>query len=182
MKEFYLPNKRIRAEVIKRYYGNQRLYCFSCGNSTRELERAGCNIISITDTTPIIANGWVDSVVSDRYFNGVNVTSGYLPVHLIREIGKQFVEHIGPTDDLERIVVPVGSGETLLALSFFIPLNKMIGVWSSECPPIQRDVRAPLLGFLNNVALFKANGRSVNDSLDECIASISGIDGVIYTE
>lgn len=146
-----LPNKRIRAEVIRDYYGKQPVYCFSCGNSTKALEEAGVNVTSITDAIEYVA-----PKDSDTRYGGVNVTSGYLPIHLIENLAGEYRERMGDPGGI--VYVPCGSGETLLALSYFIPIGSIIAV-TAEYAPLKLDDMSPLFEWVkNNVTILNMGG------------------------
>lgn len=140
----HLKNKRLRARVIKKYYGDQRLYAFSCGNATAALAKEGCNLVAIDGSSPIEARRYVTPKASDHYFNGTNVTSGYLPLHLMLELAREYQHNIGEVSEFDRIFVPCGSGETLLALSFFIPMRKLLPIVSGTFAPMKLDQNSPL--------------------------------------
>lgn len=138
-----LQNKRIRAEAIVDHYGNRRLYCFSCGNATAALQDAGANVISISPHDKINSQGYISPMVSDEMFQGVNVTSGSLPLHLMSDIAHQYEIILGDTIKNQDVYVPCGSGETLFALSFFIPVSRLKAV-TSTFAPIDLDGTSPL--------------------------------------
>lgn len=138
-----LPNKEIRAAVIKNYYGDQRLYCFSSGNATKALKEAGANVISIDHDSPIVASRFVDWHEADHIFNAINVTSGCLPGHLMEALAKSYFDFL-EIDEGAKILVPVGSGETLIALSYYFKVQGYTG--TDECiklemTPLEKMIR-----------------------------------------
>ncbi len=138
MKLLPLPNKRIRAEVIKDYYGDARLYCFSCGNATRALQEAGTKVTTIEG-----ADRYISPKMADKIFGGVNVTSGCLIPQLMTKLALRYEDELLTLPDTGDVYVPCGSGETLFALSYFVNIRRLKPVISNYAP-LQLNNMSPL--------------------------------------
>ncbi|GIW70338.1 MAG: hypothetical protein KatS3mg101_1085 [Patescibacteria group bacterium] len=149
MNEFKINNKKIRAEVIADYIGKRRAFAFSCGNATRWLKRAGVNLIPI-DGEALKACRFITIEEMDRWFDAFNATSGYLPTYLMERIAKKIESKIPEIKKEKIIAVPFGSGELILALGFFIPLKKIIAIYSNEFAPTRQDGTSPIAEFIKH--------------------------------
>ena len=136
MVKIYLDEKRIRAEVIKRYLGSERCFAFSCGNATRALKEAGVNVVGISPHDLLSANGYINPLKAKEMFACFDATSGHLPLFLMEliayEIKNHLIENTDVFQDKELIYVPTGSGETILALSYYIPIARLVAVVDYE--------------------------------------------------
>jgi len=54
-----INNKAVRARVIKNYLGNDRCFCFSCGNAVKELKYSGVNVIGISSKDKLKASEYI---------------------------------------------------------------------------------------------------------------------------
>ena len=184
MKIITLLNKQIRSEVIKKRYGGQRVVCFSCGNATDALEAAGVNVISVSPRSSLAAQNYIPPKEVERMFNAPDVTSGNLPPYLMLEIGKRFNEALRLFLDDEEIVsrqfiVPCGSGETIMALANFIPLQNITGYYSPFIPAINFTDWSPYYWFLKmNVRLMNI-GKVAPDKTLELIETEAPLNSVL---
>ncbi|MBI5846076.1 MAG: hypothetical protein HZB23_15570 [Deltaproteobacteria bacterium] len=160
MRIIRLPNvKTIRAEVIRDRLppGTRRIVCLSCGNATRALEGVikGVPVIKLDSESPVSARRELSAQEIQTYFGpeSFNATSGYLPLDLTAEIGQRLMAYIPELLEGDRLYVPCGSGETIAALSNYIPLARMTAV-SALYPPI--EAMGPLYRWL------AANMKTVN--------------------
>ncbi len=145
-----LPNvKKIRAEVIRKRLpaGVERIVCLSCGNASKALQKtiSALPVVAIDSDSPLRAATELSIDELWRYFGQqtLNATSGYLPLDWVEAIGQKFLKLV---PQAERYFVPCGSGETLLALSFFIPVNRLVAVTATYGPiemmgPLSRWIR-----------------------------------------
>ena len=166
-----LPNvKEIRALVIRDRLppGTRRIVCLSCGNATRALERAitGIPVIRIDAESPVTARRELSAQEIQSYFGpeSFNATSGYLPWDMVSEIGQRLLPHIPALAGGDRLFVPCGSGETIAALSNYIPLARMTAV-TALYPPI--EAMGPLYRWLAANMAVRHAGRvnSVEEAL-----------------
>jgi hypothetical protein len=139
------PNKKIRAEVIKKYLQRQnknKVVCFSCGNASKELKKQGLDVLDISPYGKLTANEWFSSgEITELFPDRFNATSGYLPFDLMLEIGLAFKNYLG---DLEgEIKIPCGSGETLLCLSL-VYNNDFIACYDNSNSATTYDKENPL--------------------------------------
>lgn len=160
MRLIKLPNvKRIRAEIIQDRLpkGTGRIVCLSCGNATKALEAVvkAVPVIRLDSESPLAARRELSAQEILSYFgpDSFNATSGYLPFDMTAEIGQRLLPHIPALEPGERLYVPCGSGETIAALSNYIPLARMTAV-SALYPPI--EPMGPLYRWL------AANMKTVN--------------------
>lgn len=146
-----LNHKRIRAKVVKDYLGDRRAFCFSCGNATRWLKRAGVNLIPI-DGERLHATAWIEPKEAEHYFQGFNATSGYLPLFLTQAIADRIAQelngaliHLMPT---AKVWVPLGSSELAFCVSHIVPAHCLELFASNDYPPTRQGMRYPLEGFI----------------------------------
>lgn len=172
-----IPNvKTIRAKVIQERLpaGVSRVVCLSCGNATRALERVlkSVQVVVIDPRSPVAVNREITVDDIWRFFGPdcFNATSGYLPMDWIEAIGQRLKPHI---PEANRYYVPVGSGETMLALSCFIPLSRLIGV-TATYPPL--TMMGPLSRWLQNNAQIHHAGRV--DSVASALNLVARKDGL----
>ena len=132
MKLLTFNNKEIRAKVIKEYISNLKydgVVCFSCGNATRELKKAGLNVIDISPMGDFIANRWFTPKEVKQYFpTYFDATSGHLSIELMQLIGNAFKNVLGDLPDINY--VPTGSGETLICLKLAYPNKEFVAVYN----------------------------------------------------
>lgn len=165
-----LPTKRIRSEVIKDFYGDQRVHCFSCGNSTAALKQAGVNVVAIDEESPLRAVQYIAPKLAQHYFNCPDVSSGCLPPALVSQLAatlKNFFEH-DVLNGKGKIYVPCGSGETIFALSFFIAPHRLFAVVSQEFAPTAFDKMSPLYEWVKtNVGTFYTEAKGIGEMIDK---------------
>lgn len=129
---FTFPNKRIRAKVIKEYmhkYGYEKAVCFSCGNATRELKRAGVNVLDISPTGDLQALKWYTmGDIKQTFPSYFDATSGHLPYECMLWIAQEYKKYLG--DIPQTIYLPTGSGETLVCLKLAYPKSKIKAVYN----------------------------------------------------
>lgn len=147
------PNKKIRAEVIKKYLQRQnknKVVCFSCGNASKELKKQGLDVLDISPYGKLIANDWFTSgEIAELFPERFNATSGYLPFDLMIEIGLEFKNYLG---ELKGVVnVPCGSGETLLCLSLVYD-NEFVACYDNSNSATIYDKENPLNCIIQRIA------------------------------
>ncbi|MBW2006016.1 MAG: hypothetical protein JRI72_15725 [Deltaproteobacteria bacterium] len=166
---FAIPNtKIIRAEVImdRLPAGTKRIICLSCGNASKALKETikSVPVISVDPRSPVQATRELTIDELWQFFgpDSFNATSGYLPLDWVEAIGQRLIPYVPKAD---KYFIPCGSGETLMALSFFIPLAQMVGV-TANYPPI--EMIGPLSRWLRrNIEIFHAGHvRSVMEALE----------------
>jgi hypothetical protein len=153
MQKLYVNEKEARAKVIAAYLKGRRTFCFSCGNATRELKRAGANLIAIDKTSPLQAHQHIEPEQAEHYFQAFNATSGCLPIFLLERIAGELIEATKEAQKhpSEPIYVPVGSGELLLVLMFLFPSSRLCP-FTSLYAPLNFDAKShmtPLAGFIS---------------------------------
>lgn len=164
-----LPDvKRIRAEVIRDHLppGVERIVCLSCGHASQALQEVitAVPVVAVDHRAPVRVDRELSINDLWTYFGpeALNATSGYLPLDWIEAIGQRLIKLI---PSAERYFVPCGSGETLLALSYFIPINRLVAV-TAAYPPI--EMIGPLSRWIRANVTTRHAGRvgSVKEALD----------------
>jgi hypothetical protein len=152
MRTIYLPNKKIRAKLIKKYLNKDKCFCFSCGNAIRELRKAKVNVIGVSKKDLISANREISPFEAKELFGCFDATSGNLPLSLLPLLAEEIKKFI-PKECLkgnDKVVVPVGSGETIFALMWLFQADRLLGVYG-DYSPIKFNI-TPLKAFIvNNV-------------------------------
>jgi hypothetical protein len=173
----HIPNvKKIRAEVIRDRLppGISRVICLSCGNAVRSLEETitGARVVGVDPRSPVVTTREITIDELWRYFGpeSFNATSGYLPLDWLEEIGQRIYKII---PSAPCYFVPCGSGETMMALSFFVPIGRMVGV-TATYPPI--EMVGPLARWLRKNAEIRHAGRV--DSVAAAMDLVAREDGV----
>ena len=130
-------NKRIRAEVIRRYLSgrhNKKVVCFSCGNASRELTAAGLEVIDVSPSGVLTANRWLtQQEISEMFPQCFDATSGHLPFELMLKIAEAFKQTLGVLKG-RRYLVPTGSGETIVCLKLAYPDTEFVAVYNMGKP------------------------------------------------
>jgi hypothetical protein len=134
MQKLYVNEKEARAKVITAYLKGRRTFCFSCGNATKELKRAGANLIAIDKTSQLQAKEQIKPEQAEHYFQAFNSTSGCIPLFLLERIAGKLLGDLTKIKDDDPIYVPVGSGELLLVLMFLFPSSRLHPFSSSYAP------------------------------------------------
>jgi hypothetical protein len=151
VKKIPLRNKEIRSKVLKKYLGDDKTFCFSCGNAVKFLRKEGVNVIGISEHDLLKATREIGVFETKSIFDYFDSTSGHLPLTLCREISDEFSKVL-PEEMFKNeklILVPMGSGETLFCLSFLFPVRRLVGIYNNDYPPIKFDM-TPLKDFIEN--------------------------------
>ena len=139
--------KRVRAEVIKRYMARNNLgeaVCFSCGNATAKLKQAGVNLLAIAPDGDLESHRWFTQEEIARLFpNLFDATSGHLPIHLMREIADELRVNL-TFDTGTRYIIPSGSGETVVCLKMAFPTVDFYPEYNDNYPATEYSPHAPL--------------------------------------
>lgn len=127
------PHKRIRAEVIKEYLrgkGFRGVVCFSCGNASAELRRAGLRVLDISERGDLQARRWFDpGEIAETFRGWFDGTAGHLSAEVMNLLSAAYRDYLG--DDIpERNYIPTGSGETIVCLKIAYPDKKFIAVYN----------------------------------------------------
>lgn len=142
---FRFPNKKYRAEVIRDYmaeHGYERAVCFSCGNASRALKEAGIPTLDISAGGDLIANRWFEIGEVHKYFpDYFDATSGHLPMDCMLKIAQFYALML--TTIPKEIILPTGSGETLVCLKLAFPETKITAIYNLDAAT-QYDAEAPL--------------------------------------
>lgn len=153
MQSIFLNHKKIRAEIIQEFLNGKRAFCFSSGNAAYALKKAGVNLIAVSPKDALNAQKFVPPEEAERYFQAFNATSGCLPVFLVERIAKKIKRKCGRFNPgKNRLFVPFGSGELIMAFSFFFPLNRIVAV-TSDYPPLRQDGTGHLASLIQNNCL-----------------------------
>lgn len=164
-----LKNKDIRSKIIKKYLGNDKCFCFSCGNASRSLRNHDVNVIGISKDDLLSSNREVD-IYDSRFMFGdyFDATSGHLPMTLISEISKE-IKKLLPKEMFnndKKILIPVGSGETMLCFMMLFDVKRLIGFYAENYRPIRFDM-TPLKELITNSVTIYNIGHV--DSIKQCI-------------
>jgi hypothetical protein len=186
MQKLYVNEKEARAKVITAYLKGRRTFCFSCGNATKELKRAGANLIAIDKTSQLQAKEQIKPEQAEHYFQAFNSTSGNIPLFLLERIANSIYKQPLKQADNNKtlpIYVPVGSGELLLVLMFLFPSSRL-HPFSSSYAPLRfgrADCFSPLSLFL--YAQFPNFEDFGNASIEQIFQVVKDRPGYfIYTE
>lgn len=151
MKLFRFENKRLRAQAIKEYmgaHGYRKAVCFSCGNASRELKRAGVDVLDISPTGDMLALRWFTvGEVATMFPSYFDATSGHLPMDCMELVAAEYRRELGQLSG--KVNLPTGSGETLVCLKMAYPNLGITAVYDldaateySEDAPLNALVRA----------------------------------------
>ena len=159
MKDINLIEKRIRAEIIKAHMKDlriERAVCFTCGNASKALRKAGVKTLSIgpgQDLNPEEKWFEVDDIKKE-FPEHFDATSGNLSVDLMNQIAREMRRTLGK--DFKGGKIKVGSGETLLVLTIAYPelKGKIIPI-RTQRPETQYDKGAPLNKLLSAIYPYK---------------------------
>ena len=145
-----LPNKAIRSGVIKAFLGKDKCFCFSCGNATKALKKVGVKVVGISKQDDLAATKYIDPFVTKQIFDTFDATSGHLPISLMPYIAQQIKNYLPDAmyRDSDLIFCPLGSGETLFALSWLFPISRLVGVYGDYEPV--KFAKTPLKNFIAN--------------------------------
>lgn len=138
-------NKRIRSSIIYNHIGPERpVVCFSCGNATRELKKAGLNVIDISPNGVLTPNKWFTEKEFYTVFPTMfNATSGYLPMELMNKIALAIRQSVGPLS-LNEYDVACGSGETVTCLAMAYPNTIFNAIYNNDKPETKYNDQSPL--------------------------------------
>ncbi|MDD3548560.1 MAG: hypothetical protein WC288_01070 [Candidatus Paceibacterota bacterium] len=143
-----LNHKKIRAEVIKKYLGNKPAFCFSCGNAFYALKKAKVNLVNDGYYDP---RHYISPFAAWKKYQAFNATSGHLPLFLMKEISEKIRKETKKFKIKKntRFFIPFGSGELILAFSFFLSLKRVVALTSKDYSPIELDwISKPLKNFV----------------------------------
>lgn len=145
--------KRIRAQVVKEYMernGIRHAVCFSCGNASRELAKAGVNLLDISPQGDMTANRWFTQEEIRRLFpSAFDATSGHLPIDLLNTIADRIKNEVQLDDGAYRVAT--GSGETLVVLSIAFPDKHFEPIYDID-EATAYNTNAPLNGLVSALA------------------------------
>ncbi len=153
MEIILIDYKLIRSLAIRQYLGGRKCYCFSCGNASQALQDAGVDVIAIAPNAPLKTDHYIPPAVSDKWFECFNATSGYLPPYLMEAIARDLRTALPArifTMDAKKVFVPTGSGETIWALSYLMPLQYIVPI-TGDLPEIDfAEPYSPLYEFIRH--------------------------------
>lgn len=146
--ELNLLEKQVRAAVIKDYLtakGTKHCVCFTSGNSAKYLRLQGLTVLGVGDTQELQTRMWwtFNQIATLKVFDA---TSGHLPWPLMLEISERLKEQIKELP--YRLVLPTGSGETLVCLKLAFPLTKFYAKYNLN-PATEYSANAPLNKLVN---------------------------------
>lgn len=121
-KEINLLEKRIRAEVIKKYMertGKKKAVCFTCGNAAKSLRETGVETLAIGEKEELKPGHWFTQIeIKNTFPEHFNATSGDIPIFLMEEIARRMRIAIGEEPPRE---IRIGSGETAVVMALAYP-------------------------------------------------------------
>lgn len=146
-----LTEKRLRADVIKAYMADNdiaRAVCFSCGNASAALKKAGVAVLDISPCGDMVSRRWFTQAEISRLFPLLfDATSGHLPVFLMQRIADRLRAELTFTPDTEY-EIPSGSGETIVCLKMAFPQVDFTPVYDNNIPATEYSPNAPLNGLV----------------------------------
>lgn len=130
------PHKRLRAEVIKDYVGSKKVVCFSCGNASEALVRAGVNTLCVGGYNGVVhpSHWFTQKEISETFPDYFDATPGHLPMELMLKIAskyREFFEGYNLQNQCECDIM-CGSGETLVCLKLAFPYIKFNAFYNVE--------------------------------------------------
>ncbi len=151
--------KAVRSRHVDNYMrsaGYRRAVCFSCGNAAEALRRSGVDVLEVGPRGRLLPGGWWSCGEIRRawpeYFDA---TSGHLPVALMTAIGAELVDGIGSVFPGEEVIVPSGSGETLVCLALAYRRGegpRLVAEYDCGRPETMYDPEAPLAPLVRALA------------------------------
>ena len=173
--------KLIRSrEIIREYLSSglkyNGIFLLSCGNAYHSLAEIAhpLSIKVIGLSTSHRFNGSVQ--LEDRLYTSqeltrlypghLNATPGALRERTMRRVGADIYLWLRSRGyHGERLIVPVGSGETITALSNYIPESKLVGFCCDDYPPIRFDYSPLKPSVETHFRVLKLDGlRSIRDA------------------
>lgn len=143
---FRFNNKELRSTVIAEYmkrHGFEKAVCFSCGNASRMLKQAGVKTLDISPTGDMQANRWFTiGEIKAAFPDYFDATSGHLPMDCMDAVANEFYFRLHKTMP-DAIMLPTGSGETLVCLKLAFPKTKITAVYNLDAAT-QYEPDAPL--------------------------------------
>ena len=134
MNLFRFDNKRLRSIAIAYYMrdnGYDKAVCFSCGNASRELRKAGIDVLDVSPTGDLQALRWFTIGEVHRHFpTHFDATSGHLPMDCMKDVAWWYKSELGSIPD--AINLPTGSGETLVCLKMAFPESRITAVYDLD--------------------------------------------------
>ena len=150
MNLFRFDNKRLRSIAIAYYMrdnGYDKAVCFSCGNASRELRKAGVDVLDISPTGDLQALRWFTIGEVHRHFpTHFDATSGHLPMDCMKDVAWWYKSELRNIPD--AINLPTGSGETVLCLAMAFPQCQFLAEYNNANPATKYDEQAPLNAFI----------------------------------
>ena len=151
---FRFNNKELRSIVIRAYmqrHGFDKAVCFSCGNASRQLKAAGVKTLDISQTVDMQANRWFTiGEIKAAFPDYFDATSGHLPMDCMQDIADEFYFHLHKSMP-GSILLPTGSGETLVCLKMAFPKTIITAVYNMDAAT-QYEEDAPLNSLVGLLA------------------------------
>jgi len=163
--DFNLKVKKIRAFIIKSHLdklGLDTCVCFTSGNATRFLRRAGLKVVSIGNKEDLSSNKWFSYTDIQKSFNGLfDATSGHLPLPFLNEISSRLKKEYAGFFNKDKIYpIKIGSGETILCLKLAFPEISFEPIRIKGYAPTKFDKEAPLNDLIQ--VIFGSLGKMKN--------------------
>ena len=143
-------NKRVRSAVIAEHLRVARRFeagvvCLTCGNSAKALRAQGLQVVEIGTYGALKPNRWLKPAeVAAAFPTMFDATSGHLSLALMLEIGDACRDELGVLPTGVDIVVPSGSGETVICLSLAYPECHFVAEYCNIEPATVYETSAPL--------------------------------------
>lgn len=145
--------KRLRADMLKTHFRiGTKFVCFSCGNTSKAMKNRGLDVLDISKSGDLIANRWfTQDEISQIFSNRFDATCGHLPMYLMNALSNVYGDEFYYLEDEDEIVVPTGSGETLVCLAMAFPNKKFIARYNID-ESTQYNEEAPLNKLVERLA------------------------------
>jgi hypothetical protein len=153
--------KRLRARVVSEYAlaaGYRECICFSCGHASAALAEF---MPTFNPCEAGLDHWYTPEEIHRRYLDRFDATSGHLPLFLMQRLAERFYYYLAPLDQ-GTVVVPSGSGETILCLKLAYPAVNFVAEYDNNKPWLRYEESAPLnavVGALCQVVHIKENER-----------------------
>lgn len=164
--------KAARAVAIADYLrntGRQSCVCFTCGNASKALRKTGLQVREVLKPPR-----WYTLAEIQLLHKRFDATSGHISTALMLAVAYNLGEAIGKShlraeyetaiENGTPVIIPTGSGETLVTLKMIYPLLKVVPAYNLD-DSTQYHPKAPL----NSLVLALAYQHEVLDYSDDSI-------------
>lgn len=146
--------KRLRAMLLHDYIGADKKYvCFSCGNTSKSLKRLGLDVLDISPNGDLIPNRWFTiQEVRETFPDRFDATCGHLSIDIMNRLSNSYKGYFKHYLEMyDEIIVPTGSGETIVCLALAFPNKKFVARYNIDASTEYHE-EAPLNKLVEQLA------------------------------